>query len=308
MRRFAPIAVAAAAFAALALTPLGAAGGPFPKILSLPKGFQPEGVAIGSGGRFYVGNIQNGAVYRGSVRTGKGAVLVPPHAGRLSVGVEVDQRDRIWVAGGSTGQGYVYDADTGADIASFQLTTAPSSFINDVEVTRTAAYFTDSFNPFLYKVAIGPGGRLGTSAQAIPLTGAIVFRPGEFNANGIVATPDGKTLVIVQSNTGKLFTVDPGSGVTREIDLHGGNVLNGDGLLLDGKTLYVVQNFDNQLAVVELGRGLTSGRVVGHLTDRSLDIPTTVDEFGNNLYVANARFTTPATPETDYWVTRLQKE
>ena len=39
-----------------------------------------------------------------------------------------------------------------------------------------------------------------------------------FNANGIAATPNGKRLIIVQSNTGKLFTVDPKTGDDRLID------------------------------------------------------------------------------------------
>ena len=49
-----------------------------------------------------------------AVRSGRGAVLVPPHMGRAAIGIKVDRRNRIFVAGGPTGQGYVYDAGTGA--------------------------------------------------------------------------------------------------------------------------------------------------------------------------------------------------
>jgi hypothetical protein len=40
-----------------------------------------------------------------------------------------------------------------------------------------------------------------------------------FNANGIDSLRGGHTLVIVQSNTGKLFRVNPRNGRTREIAL-----------------------------------------------------------------------------------------
>ena len=111
-----------------------------------------------------------------------------------------------------------------------------TSFVNDVVVTKRAAWFTDSMRAFLYKVPIGPNGELGTP-EAVPLTGDIVYQSG-FNVNGIDATPNGKKLIIVQSNTGKLFKVNR-SGVARLINL-GGATVTGDGLLLHGKRLYAV--------------------------------------------------------------------
>ncbi|HEU4973369.1 MAG TPA: hypothetical protein VFT35_15730, partial [Gaiellaceae bacterium] len=56
------------------LTSVAGAQNAFPTRISLPNGFQPEGITI-SGEQFYVGSIPTGAVYRGSLRTGKGAVL-----------------------------------------------------------------------------------------------------------------------------------------------------------------------------------------------------------------------------------------
>src|SRR5688572_26615675 len=49
----------------------------FPPTIALPNGWQPEGIAVGDGSTFYVGSIPTGAVYRGDLRTGKGATLVP---------------------------------------------------------------------------------------------------------------------------------------------------------------------------------------------------------------------------------------
>jgi sugar lactone lactonase YvrE len=283
-----------------------AAARPFPGVIALPTGFQPEGIAVGKGHTFFVGSIPTGAVYRGDLRTGAGAVLVPPQAGRNAIGLALDQRHRIFVAGGPTGQGFVYDARTGASLASYQLATVGDpTFVNDVVVTKDAAWFTDSFRPVLYRLAIAPDGTLG-SVTTVPLGGDFVQGAG-FNANGIDATPNGKTLVLVQFSAGALFTVDPATGVADRIELTGGDVAFGDGILLDGKTLYVVQNQLNRVAVVHLSPQLTSGDITGHLTNDALDVPTTIAEFGKRLYAVNARFGTPDPGNASYAVVQLRK-
>ena len=303
MRRLAAVAVAAG-LAVLGGVP--AAGGPaFPEQIDLPDGFAPEGIAIGQGHTFFVGSIPTGAVYRGDLRTGEGSVLVPAAAGRQAIGLDVDSKQRLFVAGGPTGRAFVYDARNGALLAEYVLTTNPT-FVNDVVVTRDGAYFTDSLQQQLYRVPLGPGGALGSPAETIPLSGDIAFVAG-FNVNGIDATPNGRTLVVVQSNLGKLFTVDPRTGVADEIDLGGETVTAGDGILLDGKTLFVVRNQQNRIAVVRLSSNLGTGTLVTHLTNPNFSAPTTIAEFGQRLYAVNARFGTPVTPTTPYWVTQLRK-
>ena len=280
---------------------LPAAAAPFPGVISLPNGFQPEGIAIGKGSTFYVGSLGTGAVYSGDLRTGAGAVLVQPQAGRVSVGLEFDG-GLLYVAGGPTGQAYVYDAAIGAPVASYQLTTV-TSFVNDVVVTQDAAYFTDSLRPVLYRVPL----RGAPGVTEIPLGGDFTFVPGAFNTNGIDASPNGKTLVIVNSVLGTLYTVDPSTGVADQIELSGVTVPNGDGILLDGGTLYVVQNRLNQVAVFSLAPDLSAGVLVATLTNTNFRVPTTIDEFGDNLYAVNARFGTPPTPDTEYEVVRFGK-
>src|SRR6266545_4608216 len=196
--RFAVLAILALA---LPFTALGATA--YPKTIPLPNGFAPEGIAT-SANTFYVGSKINGAIYRGDLRTGQGSVLVAPQAGRIAGGMKVDQRDRLFVAGGSTGKAFVYDAKTGAEIAVYQLGASPPTFVNDVIVTRTGAWFTDSLRPVLYRVPIAPNGELGI-AETLPLTGDFDFaEPGVIplpdRENGIDATPDGKTLVFVTTN------------------------------------------------------------------------------------------------------------
>ena len=303
MTRLAAFAVAAGLLV-LGGLPAGA-GQSFPERIALPDGFAPEGIAVGRGTTFYVGSIPTGAVYRGDLRTGEGDVLVPAAPGRQAIGLDVDARKRLFVAGGPTGRAFVYDGRTGAPIADYLLTVAPT-FVNDVVVTRDGAYFTDSLRQQLYRIPIGPGGALGASAETIPLSGDIAYVAG-FNVNGIDATPNGETLILVQSNLGKLFTADPGSGVAHEIDLGGEMVTVGDGILLDGKVLYVVRNRENRIAVVRLSRDLARGEIVTHLTHPDFDVPTTIAELGNRLYAVNARFGTEVTPTTPYWVTQVRK-
>jgi sugar lactone lactonase YvrE len=248
-----------------------------------------------------------GAVYKGDLRTGAGEILVPPQPDRYALGMKYDERtDLLFVAGGPSGVGFIYDATTGEDVAIVRFTSMPS-FVNDVVVTRDAAYFTDSLNPLLYVVPLGPGGTLPATPTflALPLTGDFQMTAG-FNVNGIAATPDGKSLIVIQSTTGLLFHVDPLTGKTDRIDLGAALMTNGDGLWLDGRTLYVVRNRLNQIAVVELDRALTAGEYVGNITSPAFDVPTTIAEFGNSLYAVNARFTTPIAGAA-YQVVRVSK-
>jgi Strictosidine synthase-like, N-terminal len=289
-----------------AAAPATATGHALPATIPLPDGFRPEGIAIARSGAVYVGSIPTGAIWRGDVRTGKGSVLVPGVPGRAAIGLELDSHGRLWVAGGPTGHAFVYDARTGRLLADYQLTTG-TTFVNDVVVTRHAAWFTDSTNPRLYRVPIGRHGRLGDQGDvtALALSGEIAYDPMGPNANGIEAARGGRVLIIVQSNKGLLFTVNPRSGVARTIDLGGENVLNGDGLLLRGRTLYVVQNLRNLIAKVRLGRSLATGRVVERISDPDFDVPTTLASFKGRLYTVNARFTTPPTPQTSYDIVRV---
>lgn len=283
---------------------------PFPDTIELPDGFRPEGIAVGRGSTFYVGSIGTGAVYSGDLRTGEGAILVPAQAGRSAIGLKYDNRTGLlYVAGGGTGFAYVYDAETGANVAEIQLSTDPS-FINDVVITQDAAYFTNSMQPILYRVPLENNGELpeNPTVQEIPLTGDYQFVPNAFNANGIAATPNGKTLIIVNSADGALYNVDPVTGEATRIDLGGANVQFGDGILLQGKTLYVVQNRLNKIAVIELNSDFTAGTIVDTITSPLFRVPTTIARFGNDLYAVNARFDTPPTPQTEYEVVRVTRK
>ena len=317
MRRF------AALVALLTLLPLSLSfGAPpaqgsdnFPARIDLPTGFFPEGIESGPGTSFFVGSIADGALWQGDFRTGTARVLAPGAPGRTSVGIVYEAgRDRIWVAGGGrirfgtdeltlgTGDVRAYDASTGALLATYQP--GGVGLLNDVVVTRDAVYVTDSAFPQLVVIPFGADGSLPppTAATTLSIHGDMVQTPG-FNLNGIVAKNG--VLLVAQTSTGKLFRVDPASGIADEVDLGGASLGSPDGLELLGHTLYVVSNFENRVKVLSLGVRLESGVILGDLTDAGLDFPSTVAVAAGRLWAVNLRFTTPAGPTTPYWITQL---
>lgn len=281
----------------------------FPGRVPLPEGFQPEGIAAGRGHAFFVGSLDGGAIYGGDLRTGEGDVLVSPTGGGVAVGLSHDDRSNVlFVAGGPRGRALAYDATSGERLATYPLTDQ-SSFVNDVVVTPSAAYFTDSFRSVLYRIPLGPAGRLpeASAVEEIPLGGDFEAVPGAFNANGIDASPNGTSLLVVNTTTGLLYDVDPENGNASEIDLGGETVTAGDGILLEGRRLYVVRNQRNAIAVVRLDPGATRGELVRSITDPRFDVPTTIAAFGSALYAVNARFGVTDPANASYDVVRVPK-
>lgn len=274
--------------------------------IALPDGFQPEGIGIDAQGTAYFGSLVDGDIYAADVRTGAGEVIVQG-PGTPSVGLKVDQHGRLFIAGGPSGTARVVDPDTGETLADYQLTTNPS-FINDVVLTPSAAWFTDSQQAQLYRLPLGNAGALpGVDAvETLPLTGDWVQVSG-FNANGIAETPDHRALLVINSTTGILYRVDSATGVATTVDLGGVSLVNGDGILVLGRTLYVVQNMLNTVAEIRLDASGTSGELVALHTSPAFDVPTTVAAYADSLFLPNARFGTPPTPDTTYWATRIDR-
>jgi sugar lactone lactonase YvrE len=303
MRRLILLLTAVAVLA----VPGALAKGSFPATIALPNAFQPEGIAVGTGSTFYVGSIPTGAIYSGDLRTGKGETIIagiPGPTGRRATGLEY-HRGLLWVSGAGNGKVYVYDVASRSLVREYALATAPT-FINDVVVTKKAAYFTDSQKALLYKIEVSSTGSPG-AATTIPLSGDYQHVAGQFNLNGIDATPSGRWLLAVQSVTGRLFRIDPDTGAATLVDLGGTILTNGDGILLHGRTLYVVQNQLNKIAVLRLSNDLTSGQLIREITDTDFKVPTTIARFGKWLYAVNARFGTQVTPDTTYHVVQVRR-
>ena len=295
MRRLALPTLVLVLSASMAGATLAAA---FPDRIALPDGFSPEGIATGRGHTFYAGSLAGAGIVRGDYRTGESEPLVTE--GGPFVGMKVDAQNRLWVAGGPAGTGHVFDADTGATLATFEFAEA-DTFVNDVVVTGDAAWFTDSFRAVIYRVDLGAGEISDAEVTEVPVPADV--QANVFRLNGIDATPNGKTLIAVNSTDGELYRIDAWTSDVTEINL--GASLHADGILLEGHTLYAVRNAGN-VAVIELAPDLSSGTIVDQLTG-NLDVPTTVAPFASSLYVVNARFGTTDEPPVPYWVTRLDR-
>ncbi|MEU9667181.1 superoxide dismutase [Streptomyces bobili] len=269
----------------------------WPTVFPLPDGWLPEGIAIGARPYAYLGSRANGGIYRTDLRTGEGTVLYAGGTGQVAVGLKLDHDGLLYVAG-STGVARVIDSRTGELLTTHQLTTPTGHFINDVTLLGDRAWFTDSRDGVLYGAP--RGGRTG-EIRALPLTGDWTQLPDVNNANGIVDTPDGRALIVVKSTPGELHKVNLRTGVTTKITLVGQeNVVNGDGLYRIGRTLYVVQNRLNLVSVWTLDRTSTTATLTRTITSPDFDVPTTAARYGNRLYLVNARFTSPQTPETTF--------
>jgi sugar lactone lactonase YvrE len=266
---------------------------PTPEVIVLPGANSAEGIATGAGSTFYAGELFTGDIFRGDLRSGEAEPFIQAPAGRQALGLKADLRhDLLFVAGGFTGQGYVYELRTGAAVAAFQLGT----IINDVVVSKDAAWFTDSAQPHLYRVPIGPGGTLGTPSTLV-VEGPAAIIEFDFNLNGIAATPNGKTLIVAHSGLGALFTVDPESGDSTRIEDVA--VPSVDGILFESGRLYAVQNVLNQIAEIKLSPDLSYGSVARLITNSNFQVPTTVARHGNLLAAVNAKFDTGFPPTAD---------
>jgi sugar lactone lactonase YvrE len=270
------------------------------EVIVLPGATSAEGIAAGRGATFYAGDLFAGDIFRGNVQRGTAELFIDAPAGRMAAGMAADlAHGLLFVAGGFTGQGYVYDLRTGATVATYQLTSSASTVINDVAVTREGAWFTDSLQAQLYFVPVGRAGVPGPRFRTLTVSGPAADTSGEFNLNGIQATANGKTLIVAHSGTSQLYTVDPSSGASAVIA--GVSVPFVDGIVLEAGRLWAVQNFSNQVSRIRLAPDLTSGVVEEVITSPLFRVPTTAARFGSRLAVVNAKFDTGIPPTADQY-------
>jgi sugar lactone lactonase YvrE len=279
-----------------------AAAAPPDDVIVLPGATSAEGIARGEDATFYAGDLFRGDVFRGDLEKGTAELFIDAPDGRMAVGMAADRRhDLLFVAGGFTGQAYVYDLDTGATVATYQFASPaapdapPATVVNDVTVTRGGAWFTDSRRAALYFVPVTHRGEPG-DFRTLELHGPAADTSGEFNLNGIVAACSGDTLVVAHSTKNALYTVDPGTGDSAEIT--GVSLPGVDGIVLEGRDLWAVQN-TNQVTQVRLSHDLSSGRVEEVITDADFQTPSTAIRYDDHLAVVNAKFDTGLPPTAD---------
>lgn len=270
-----------------------------PSVITLPGATGAEGIAAGQGSTFFAGDRLNGNIFRGDIRDGEAELFIKAPSGRAALGMKVDEHNELlFVAGGATGQAYVYDIETKKTVAVYQLAAAGASFINDVTLTRKGAWFTNSQAGELYFVPVNHHGDPG-DAQTLALKEPAGPTDPGFNLNGIAAVREGHKLIVAHTARGALYKVDPDTGSNELItltDASGAPVTlpNVDGIIVRGNTLWAVQNLLNQVSRIRLDRNLSSGEVREVITSPHFDVPTTAALFGDTLAVVNAKFTTPA--------------
>jgi hypothetical protein len=274
-------------------------------VIVLPGAGSAEGIARGEGDAFYAGDLFAGDIFRGDLEDRTAELFIDVPDGRQAVGMTTDVRHGLlFVAGGFTGQAYVYDLDSGATVATYQFSppspadaTPPTTVINDVTLTEDGAWFTDSRRGVLFFVPVDDSGEPG-DFRTLTLEGPAADTSGVFNLNGIAATRHGRTLIVAHSTLGKLFTVDPETGESAEIA--GVSVPMVDGIEVECDHVWAVQN-SNQVTELRLSKDRTTGSVVHVITDDAFQTPSTAIRFDDQLAVVNAKFDTGFPPTADHY-------
>ncbi|HET9872015.1 MAG TPA: hypothetical protein VFP89_05390 [Propionibacteriaceae bacterium] len=293
-----------------------------PEIIELPVGLRPEGITSGPRTTYYVGSLADGRIVTGDLLDGTGDLLLPGEEGRSIRGLHFDHRTGlVWAVGGlgtANAVAHVWAVNSrNGDIVSDTVVPA-GVFFNDLVVTRRSVWVTDSKVNRLTRIELGRGGQPTMAAASfVDLTGDFpALDVNANNANGIRALPDGN-LVMNNTRAGGLWQVDVSSGNVTEIVLEGTPaVTGGDGLEIWGDLLFVVRGSGpNEVTVVRLkssgkgsdGQRVWTGKVLGILTDETLDIPSTATVAAGALWAVNARFgvSPPATASARYWITQL---
>jgi sugar lactone lactonase YvrE len=263
----------------------------------------PEGVAFDpDSGAFFVSATGDGTIYRGTLDNSTVTEFIPGAPGKEAAGMKVAQ-GKLYVAGAFTGAVRVYEIATKQLVASFE--TGGDGMLNDLVVTKEGDVFvTDSFRPTLWRITAEQVAAGAGTPEGIPVDPEIKYTvsPDPFNLNGIVALNSGRRLIVVQSNTGKLFRIDFNDHASNGREIHEIAVdepLFGDGLLLDRGQLIVVTFAPAfTLTFVKLDDRAERGKVVERRTDPTLREPSTVAKARYLYLVVNADFGTSTIPFT----------
>jgi sugar lactone lactonase YvrE len=138
----------------------------------MPPGSGPESIVIAEGSLAYVSSLKTGVIFLVDLKTGAHEVFLQPF-GPTAVGLGLDDQRRLYVCGGIDGTVTVVDTTDRSTLARYQLGTE-QTFVNELIITPNAVWVTDSFQPVLYKLPLGPGGELPAEDEVVrlPLSGA----------------------------------------------------------------------------------------------------------------------------------------
>ena len=283
----------------------------------------PESVTVDqSSGSFFVGSVKEGTIYKGKVGTSRLEVFSPGGAdGRSMATGMFFAGNRLVIVGRQTGLIFVYNTRDGRLISKLDngLRTG-QTFLNDTTFAPDgSAYVTDSVNPVLYRVAPTKTGQYelqeflkfsGTPVKYVNAPGA-----AGINVNGIVASKDGRYLIIGKRNENMLFRVDLTSREIVPVEMPAGMLNTPDGLFLQGNTLYVAQNLPKSIAVVKLSADFSRAELERTISHPTFAFPTSVARYKNKLLVVSAQFDTAGSPAAisgtqppvvPFWVTEIE--
>ncbi|MCY0988225.1 hypothetical protein OV203_13890 [Nannocystis sp. ILAH1] len=233
----------------------------------------PEGVAFDAKtGRFFATGLLSGTITQIDAVTGAELPFYTP-AGQPQqlTGAKVDEvRRRLWVCYSEIqnmlGGVHVFDVDTGARVASFEL--ARGGICNDVALAADGvAYVTDSFQPVIYRIDLEAG-----TADEFVRDVRMSAPMGQFGLNGVAVSPDGAYVIGGFTSPSKLFVVPRAGGEVREISLDGDpfapvgdpHFLGADGIIFIGEALYVIHDGGVQ-QVTFTAPGYSAGTVKNRL-------------------------------------------
>ena len=284
----------------------------------------PESVTVDqSSGSFFVGSVKEGTIYKGKVNRPRLEVFSPGGADGRSIATGMFfANNRLVVVGRQTGLIFVYNTKNGRLISKLDngLRTG-QTFLNDTTFAPDgSAYVTDSVNPVLYRIAPTRTEQYELQEflkfEGTPVT--YVNAPGAegINVNGIVATSDGRYLLIGKRNENTLFRVDLKSREIVPVNMPAGMLNTPDGLFLQGNTLYVAQNLPKSIAVVKLSSDFSHAELERTINHPTFAFPTSVAHYKYRLLVVSSQFDTAGSPAAvsgtqppvvPFWVTQIRE-
>jgi sugar lactone lactonase YvrE len=113
---------------------------------------------------------------------------------------------------------------------------------------------------------------------------------GQSNGNGIVTTPDGKSLIIGYWYSGALYRLTLATGEIQKMSAPA--LTSADGLARRGNTLYIARSVNNEVDAVRLSGDGTRTAVLSARTYPGADTTTGVAVNGNRLLVTNSQMDT----------------
>ena len=282
-----------------------------PDTVALPDGLRPEGITSGPGSTYYAGSMADGRVVTGDLCRGTNRVLVPGATGRQVRGLAYDGRSGLLWGVGNVGEvAHIWSFSARSGRAVSDTVVAGGKFLNDLVVTRSAVYATDSKVDRLTTIGLDRHGRpTGRNPGFVALSGAWPAGNGQANnANGIRELSDG-SLILNNSVVGGLWQVSAKTGATTQIKVTGGpGLVGGDGLELVGRYVFDVRGSANtEVSVLKLrhDKKAWSATWVKALTDPTLDVPSTATYAAGSLWAVNARFGVASPQTASYSITRL---